>query len=726
MEKIKNYWVENKNLLFLLSTIVITYLIIFSYVEFAIHIDQYVQYNTFYDYFNIKLGELLNQGQLPFYSWEWFLGSDLYSVSFIYGIISIFTPLYYLVNDIGMASFIETILCFYIAGFTMKFFLKEYGIENRNVITFISIVYAFSGSSILFIGYYPFLRFYAFMPLIFLGVERFIIYKRGAFFSISVAIGFFNSYYLMFSTSIFLAVYVIMRLSMIRPGVKKSIDLILHLLFHYICAVCICAFFLIPAINITMSNSRVGSEYIAGNFLDIRLITRYIIDLILPIYHTYESPLTVPNSGYVLNSFSLLTTIFVPICILGSIREKKFFSFYMALILLIAFMSVSFLSSMMHGFSEPSSRWLYIITFFLLHFTASILDSNEFKINFGTLCYSLIIMITVFIIFIIYGTMYKDFYLIIFSSLIINLFIVFVYHYHKNLAFLISIVYLVFGGLNYLIFASDSQSISNQEVTFNRSSLENALYEDDELLYRLYINSDNIYPVGFSSHNKNYPIKYNFMGISSYDSLYDSKLENIKISNNIDFHIFDLIASREFLNLGVKYFLVYDEDELPSGYNFTFHSNVEHLKLYVMDDYKGFSYTFNKFDDISNYEKSDYDVNTLYVELDNKEHNFLPHDRVNLKIYEKSNNHIKGEISLHHDTILYVAIPNNSGWKVRNNGVEVDAIDVNGGFMGIPVVEGHNSIELYFVPRGLKIGIVISFVTGGLILMVKLLRRIKT
>ena len=52
-----------------------------------------------------------------------------------------------------------------------------------------------------------------------------------------------------------------------------------------------------------------------------------------------------------------------------------------------------------------------------------------------------------------------------------------------------------------------------------------------------------------------------------------------------------------------------------------------------------------------------------------------------------------------------IPIPNNKGWKVINNYKEVDTIPVNGGFIGVPIEEGSNHIELYFMSYGFKIGV---------------------
>ena len=64
------------------------------------------------------------------------------------------------------------------------------------------------------------------------------------------------------------------------------------------------------------------------------------------------------------------------------------------------------------------------------------------------------------------------------------------------------------------------------------------------------------------------------------------------------------------------------------------------------------------------------------------------------------------------------------GWKILVNDNEVKKYEVNGGFIGIPINQGENHIEMYFVPKGFKFGLIMS-VLGSIMAMVLFIFSIK-
>lgn len=59
-------------------------------------------------------------------------------------------------------------------------------------------------------------------------------------------------------------------------------------------------------------------------------------------------------------------------------------------------------------------------------------------------------------------------------------------------------------------------------------------------------------------------------------------------------------------------------------------------------------------------------------------------------------------------TILNLSIPYNEGWKIIVNGNVANYFKVHGGFIRIPLNEVISNIEMYFIPMGFKLGMILS------------------
>ena len=64
-------------------------------------------------------------------------------------------------------------------------------------------------------------------------------------------------------------------------------------------------------------------------------------------------------------------------------------------------------------------------------------------------------------------------------------------------------------------------------------------------------------------------------------------------------------------------------------------------------------------------------------------------------------------------TTNYLAfeIPYDEGWRAKINGTPVEVKKFNAAFLGIELQEGENKIELYYIPRYLRLGMLVSFIS---------------
>ena len=85
------------------------------------------------------------------------------------------------------------------------------------------------------------------------------------------------------------------------------------------------------------------------------------------------------------------------------------------------------------------------------------------------------------------------------------------------------------------------------------------------------------------------------------------------------------------------------------------------------------------------------------------------HEPLNISSWEED--HIKGEIELYGNGILYLPIANVNGWKMWVDGEEAEIIAVNLGFFGVHLSNGTHQIELRYRSDTITIGAALSLIT---------------
>ena len=217
------------------------------------------------------------------------------------------------------------------------------------------------------------------------------------------------------------------------------------------------------------------------------------------------------------------------------------------------------------------------------------------------------------------------------------------------------------------------------------------------------------------------------MSTSTYNSLSDSNVNLFNALANAS-HDLDwaLYVDDPYANtmLGVKYYIVYKEDELPKELEFEYAYNLDYLMVYKNLNYKGFGYTSSKL----KYTKDFNDTKDFYdyILVDDETIDISKYkdiSEVKLNITERYKNYFKANIDLDNDNILLIPIPNNKGWNIKVNGEKVTPISVNGGFIGLELNAGHNDIEMNFMSPYFKTGLILSFI--GLAALIVVIKREK-
>lgn len=315
------------------------------------------------------------------YSWNMYLGTDFYSAMGYYCTGDIFLPLLLLFrNNVEYGLIAETILCFYISANMMYILLKKLGIKQILTLVFIPLIYSFGGFTYQFVENYMFFRFYAFLPLIFIGFLSYLENKKKSTFIVGAAILFLQSFYLMFPTLIFLFLFAVMVEIKNNKTINEFLKDFFVLLGCLIVGYLISAVITLPSIMYTLNNSRVRSNEAAGFFWQRNVYAGLYVSLISYIPWVIDNIFKTTNGGHD-NFYSLFVTIIPFVSCIGYVSKKENKNELYLLIILIIIACTKPMSSLMHGFSQPSLRWTFLLQFYILILAALGMEKIDTKSN---------------------------------------------------------------------------------------------------------------------------------------------------------------------------------------------------------------------------------------------------------------------------------------------------------------------------------------------------------
>lgn len=710
---IKKCFDNSKKILLVLSSIIIFFIVYFLIINkpFILGNDQLFQYNIFYREWLRLIKEFLNGNGLPMYSWNMYLGTDFYSSMGYYCTGDVFLPILYLFkNNIELGLIIETILCVYISSFTFNYLLIELKVKNEYSRLLISLIYGIGGMASLYFGNYMFHRFYAFLPLLFIGTLKYFEKKTLSLFILSICVLFLQNYYFMFPTLLFLFLYSITYEIKNNRPFKVVIKDFFVLLFSILVGFCISAVITMPSIMYLINNSRVGLKETGGLLWPLNTYLGLLMTLIS--FNPVETGFDIfQNIGQAhVYQFTLFITILPLLASIKYFCKKENRVELILMLALLVLLCVKPFSSIMHGFSNPSFRWIFVIQLYILMAAGQSVDELNIKndkkcfIDYSSLYLICLVLLVVFG----YSKGKLQHTILLLMSLIIAFSIVFVYVKNRKLAIILSIIEVVL--FQTIYFYLETKGISNYPNSINREEVEYNQSIDEDYLYRYYYSYKNNVPDSILNQNK--PLDYGFMSTSTYNSLTDSNVDLFNDLTNAS-HDLDwvLYVDDPYANtmLGVKYYIVYKEDELPKELEFEYAYNLDYLMVYKNLNYKGFGYTSSKL----KYTKDFNDTKDFYdyILVDNETIDISKYkdiSEVKLNIDERYKNYFKANIDLDNDNILLIPIPNNKGWNIKVNGEMVTPISVNGGFIGLELNAGHNEIEMNFMSSYFKAGLLMS------------------
>lgn len=714
---IKKILDNNKELLIVTNSIVLLFIFLFVFVfkkPYILCNDQWFQYNSFYKEWIRLIVDFIKGKGLPFYSWYSYLGLDFYSSMGYYCTGDVFLPILLLFkNKVEIGLIIEEIICVNISAVSMNYLLDTFNVKNKHLKLLSSLTYAICGEASLMFGVYMYHRFYSFLPLLFTGAISLLESNKKMLMIVSSAILFLQNYYFMYPTLIVLLMFVtVWELKKEESKKAKILNIVICMSMVGL-GFLISGIVTIPSMLMVFNNNRLGEKEAFSLLWDknvyfglyMSLVSFNPVDISGNIFHTYSS-----QHSYWYNMFIGILPL---LGVVNYCKNKE--NLYDTLFLLTLFLIIIIkpLNSIMHGFSVPSVRWAFLLYLLMLLYGTKGLDLNLNKASLiiPYIFYILVFCVLLLIKFVNGVNMSQNAIHLsyIFASLLFSILIISLFFINRKVPIILSIVEIVTFQCAFFYFQSiDSY---NAEDSISKHDIEYYDSLDVDNNHRYYLSYKNNNPN--SSLNLNKSLDYRMMSMSSYNTMTDYSIEKFnKIAKCYDGVEWELSSNNPYANsmLGCKYYIVYNESELPNELQFEKVGNISYLQLFRNNDAKSFGFATNKLKYTKDYNNPQDFVN--FIMIDDETYNISDYDFLGeyaLKIEKRNNDSLHASITVDGRSVLLIPVPNNKGWRIKVNDTKIEPISVNGGFIGIPIDSGYNEIEMFFMPKGFVLGAFASF-----------------
>ncbi|MBR2794221.1 MAG: YfhO family protein [Solobacterium sp.] len=709
--------------------------------------DMRTIYSSNFENLRTMVQAFRQHGTLPYWSWVNFLGNDFYSSKLFY--FNDFFEYFFAFTSLPYSTAIVfmTYLRYLTAALSFYAYCRYQKYSERTSVLG-ALLFAFSAYLIQIMRDPFFASYVTFLPLYFLSVDRYIREDRFFFFIFMVFFMYFNSYYLFYMTSLFTILYFIWRWKKqygnLRGMMKEAVKLIGYYLVGFLTA----GIIVVPEFLNVLANSRVGERsallyyqspvpyfsFLTGLFTPTS-ITAYRTDAISSLY-LYDTPNHQLMAAY-LHAGSV-TALLLPQLFQKKESHRKFHILVFALI--TAFSLIPILNSVMHGFSEPSFRWLINAVFLIIAMILPVIehydriDRKLLQITAVVLALALIISPLLFARLMNAGDIREGYYYLLAC---VPFFFLSAYALRKEYRGLLTAVtvieMMVITGFScygnetqreYSKADTDRMSVILGEKNYYNGWTLTLDEQNKDSFYRSYIDRDSVY----FSRGTNYNLDENIMGTMAYDSTYlasTNDLVKLDPERVVDYlpWTFD-IENPDILNLvSVKYAVIGENDPCPfiNGMRVgTFASWPVYLNL----DYINLGKTYTE--GVITYDQyrpsmSDLITRTVICHPEDKEeiYSLLSDEEVMCYSASAGGNHVSAGLKTTKPGFAVLSVPYDEGWRVLRNGQEVRTYCVNGGMTGIAVTEGENDIQMWFTPKGLNPGKLFSL--AGLVCLAGIL-----
>ena len=664
--------------------------------------------------FNILMNNSIKNGS---FLWTWFndLGSNFIGTFSFYNLFSPFNIIGYLFPSKCFPYLIGPIfiLKYGICGICSYLFLQRY-VKNKNYAVLGSLLYTFSGFQLTNILFYHFHDVVVFFPLFLYSLDRFIYDKKRGRLALVILLCTLTNWFFFIGEGVFTFLYFIVKV--ICKDYKINKKLFFNLLFEVVIGVLMALVVLLPTMLFIMDNPRIGSswtfismfKYQFSNYFEI------IRGMILP-------PEAMANRAMLTEfnykSVELYLPIVGMILVIPYLLKNKKNCFSILFIISLVFMFIPILNSSFFLFNTTYyARWFYMPILIMSLMSIKTLE-DKLSIKSGLIytggCVLLLILFIIIYNKIYSFNIYNQWYLIIIiTEMLFGIGVLLICKDYKNNILLLIIfvfIYVSFQG-NYMTY-----KYKYNNIKYDKDYIEYISYNSEFNKYNNYrFNSS-------KSCNSNIGYIENINNIKTFNSNINGS--SFKFYNSIGVERItntDIEINNKNLNdiLGVKYIISCEGDITDNRYNYV--EDIDSYKIYENKDYLEFGYTVSDYIKEDDYNKlsNEERINILKekVVLSDKDldkyKDIYPNDvKYNSNKFEFINNGFKSIIDSSDNTLAIFQIPYDRGFSVKVNGKKSNIIKVNNGFIGVKINKGVNKIEVKYMPKGLKDGLIISILS---------------
>lgn len=138
-----------------------------------------------------------------------------------------------------------------------------------------------------------------------------------------------------------------------------------------------------------------------------------------------------------------------------------------------------------------------------------------------------------------------------------------------------------------------------------------------------------------------------------------------------------------------------------------------HLGNLKEGDYVAIEFCYKNLDTTTR--TANLEVQLYHDDIYNKHYDVLSENMLNVTAYDDG--YIMGDVNMPEGKTLFTSIPYDEGWTVYVDGKKTEYYKICNAFIGVDMSPGEHKIEMVYVPKGLYIGIAISFISLVILLL---------
>lgn len=737
IEKIKN-WVLSNPMLFVVGIIGIVSMF-FSFIflgEMFVGMDDYQkQHILFYQEYK----NLLKEG-LPFWSMNFMGGLNFWASKAYYLIGDVYAYIVLLFPDefILKGMFCALVLKITVSYLGFYWLMRKYWNRQDLTSALFALLYAFSGWNVIFTMHPVYTSFYSLVPFVLIGIEAFLQNRKYLFFIGACALAMFCNYYLFYTMSAFMPVYVIGRSLQLDLNLKKKNYWLLigKLIFFYFIGVLSASVLVLPSVLFLMQSERAALE-----------ITRYPINVFVMQLYSLLTPMIQDFGGmyklneYALNQIGLYQGVISLLLLfqIPALEKKNRKIAYGALLFSIIILAFPIFATIFH--LVPSLRFTFIISILILLIASEVFETSvsSKSVLFAEALVLLVYLVVRFICPQFVMNEYR-------GTIIVNPFELF----QMDKAALFSVIYCIcllmkskIKWVNCLIAALvlielnvSVKPLIRNVLTGKSDPIVAPAFDKDSDLYEAmneveaYVQDPQRVAVLESVYSfANEYVMNNVMGTSIYDTYYQfyatDHYEIMDLYPGI--HWFIYLTDPSFAELYNVHYILANKNETVMGEGFLDMTKLNFIwendtyALYQVIDVPSFAFTAystSSWKEWKEYKDGKYfhEVVTYLkhspiVDDENNLFRLSEQESLSLDPTQFSNTYLRFDFYQESESILCLSLNYDPGWSAFVNGEKTEVFRINGGMMGIHLADGNQTVELKFVPLGLKTGIMVTSVS---------------